>query len=81
MSAPLTNRQQGLVRDCIKVRRIVEELQKHVFGERDMSQTQIRAASVLLDKSLASLTATEISTDVPALLPMLKIVPSDSAAS
>ena len=74
MSANLTNRQSGLVRDCIKVRRIIEELQKHVFGERDLTQSQIRAAAVLLDKSLPSLSQIQTSDEAPEVMPVLKIV-------
>lgn len=60
MAARLNPRHQQFVRDKIKARRIVEELQKHIDGEREMSSTQIRAAQILLDKSVPSLQAMEL---------------------
>ena len=44
----------------IKTGQIVDKLQKHVLGELDMSQTQLRAASILLNKVMPDIKAIEI---------------------
>lgn len=48
------------VRSKIKVSNIIDRLEKHVAGEIELTPAQVTSARVLLDKSLASLTATEV---------------------
>jgi hypothetical protein len=55
MAARLNPRHQEMVRDKIQAIRIVEELDKHFMGDRDMTQTQLRAAEILLNKSVPNL--------------------------
>ncbi len=81
MAETLTFRQQDKVRAIIKTRRIVEELQKYINSERKMEAGQVRACQILLDRTMPCLTATAVSADDPALLPMLTIVKPDDAAA
>ena len=60
MATRLNPRHQQMVCDKIQAIRIVEELQRHVFGEREMTSTEIRAAEILLNKSVPNLQATEL---------------------
>ena len=48
----------------IKVGNIITRLQKHVDGEVDMSSTQLKAAEILLRKTLPDLTSVEHSGEV-----------------
>ena len=52
------------VRLKIKVGRIIDELHRHYFGERDMSATQLAAAKILLAKAIPDLQAVEISGEI-----------------
>lgn len=74
MAVTLTRRQTDKARDLIKVEKICEFLQAHVEGTHMMRPTQINAARILLDKSLPSLTATQVSAEDATVLPILKIV-------
>ncbi|MCP4465871.1 MAG: hypothetical protein GY813_03850 [Halieaceae bacterium] len=64
MAARLNKRQADSARAHIQANRIVEELQRHLHGEREMTATQIRAAQILLDKSLPNLQSTELQGDL-----------------
>lgn len=48
------------VRDRIKTGVLIKRLSDHVLGKQDMSQTQVRAAEVLLKKSLPDLQAVDL---------------------
>lgn len=48
----------------IQTSQIINRLQEHAFGKVDLSPTQVRAAEVLLRKTLPDLTATELSGSV-----------------
>lgn len=54
-----TVKHQDIVRERIQVSAIVTRLQKHVAGKLEMSQTQIRAAEILLKKKLPDLASIE----------------------
>lgn len=60
MAARLNRLHQDSVREKIKVGVIVDRLEKHIAGEIELSATQVRSAQILLDKSLASLTNTQL---------------------
>ena len=47
-------------REKIKVSAIITRLDKHVQGEADMSPSQVKAAQVLLDRVMPTLSASEI---------------------
>ena len=47
-------------RDRIAGSKIIDRLVKHVNGEIEMTATQVRAASILLDKVLPNLKSTEL---------------------
>lgn len=49
------------VRSKIQASQLVNRLQNHANGKLDLSATQIRAAEILLKKSIPDLTATELS--------------------
>lgn len=51
--------QPQIVRDRIRVGGIVRRLYQHVAGEIEMSPTQVRAAEILLKKTLPDLTSVE----------------------
>ena len=44
----------------IQTTMLVERLTKHILGECDMSSTQVRAAQILLNKSLPDLQSIEV---------------------
>lgn len=48
-------------RKRIQTTMIVERLQKHLLGDIEMSPTQMRAAEILLKKTLPDLSAVELS--------------------
>lgn len=60
MAARLNRMHSDSVRSKIKVSNIIDRLEKHVAGEIELTPAQVTSARVLLDKSLASLTATEV---------------------
>lgn len=47
-------------KEKIRIGMILERLDKHVFGGVELSNTQIRAAEILLKKSLPDLTSAEM---------------------
>jgi hypothetical protein len=49
------------VRDRIKTGKIINKLQGHVDGTEEMTQTQIQAARILLDRTVPILKAREVS--------------------
>ena len=63
MAARLNTRQSEKCRDAIKGTLLIKSLQKHAFGEIDMSTTQVQAAKILLDK-LISNAPTDINANV-----------------
>ena len=60
MAARLNKRHQGFVRDKIQASQIINRLQNHLDGKVELSQTQLRAAEILLKKSLPDLSAVEM---------------------
>ena len=59
MAARLRKHHQDDVRAKIKVGNIIDRLEKHIAGEIELSPTQVTSARILLDKTVASLSATE----------------------
>jgi hypothetical protein len=60
MAARLNPKHQASVRDTIKTTRIVEELQKYFDGQSEKTTGQLRAAEILLNKSLPNLQQVEM---------------------
>ena len=60
MAERLNKRQADSARNLIQTQRIVQELDRVVMGDREMSSQQIRAAEILLNKSLPNLQSTEL---------------------
>lgn len=79
MAVTLTRRQTDKARELIKVEKICLRLSDHIEGKIDLKSTQINAARILLDKSMPSLVATNISTEGGNDMPILTIVPADAA--
>jgi hypothetical protein len=52
MAARITQWTPDIVRQRIKTSHLVRVLQEHVFGETELSATQLRAAECLLRKTL-----------------------------
>jgi uncharacterized protein involved in outer membrane biogenesis len=55
MAARLNPRHSDLVRQKIQASVLIDRLTKHANGELEMSASQIRAAEVLLDRSVPKL--------------------------
>ncbi len=54
MAIRLNRRHSEMIRAKIKTKRIVDILQQHLDGKNDLSRTQIKAAEILLAKSLSN---------------------------
>jgi len=52
-----------IVRQRIQTTKLAKALQDHVFGKNKMTATQVRAAEVLLARTLPTLTQTELNVD------------------
>jgi len=66
MAAPLTKRQRTKHIDSIQTSKILNKLQSHVLGRTKLSNTQLKAATALLDRTLPRLKAIELSGNLPA---------------
>lgn len=53
-----------IVRDRIRTTSLVQALEKHALGEQEMSATRIKAAEILLRKTIPDLSAVELSGEV-----------------
>ena len=67
-------RSQDKIRASIKAQEIVDRLNGHILGEIKLTNTQVRAAEILLRKIQPDLTATQLTTDDSRGVPLLKIV-------
>lgn len=52
-----------LVRQRIQTTKLAQRLQNHVFGKCEMTTTQVRAAEILLARTLPTLTQTDLNVD------------------
>jgi hypothetical protein len=59
-TARLNPRHQQMVRDKIQASQIINRLTDCVNGEVELSSQQVAAARILLDKSIPSLSSTEL---------------------
>jgi len=59
MAARLNPRHQEMVREKIRASQLINRLEDHVFGEADMSNTQVQAALGLLKKCVPDLKASD----------------------
>lgn len=60
MAARLRKNHQEEVRAKIQASYYINALHNHVIGKKEMSESQIRAAKILLDKSLPNLSDVKI---------------------
>lgn len=63
MPARLNPRHSDMVRQKIQASVLIDRLTKHANGEIEMSSTQVRAAEVLLDRSVPKLSQIQHSGD------------------
>ena len=76
---------QDRIRSSIKAQEIVKALSDHILDGLKMTNTQVRAAEILLRKVSPDMLATAITSDTGTALPVLQIVraspvsPSESA--
>jgi hypothetical protein len=63
MAARLNPQHDAKTREKIQTSQLINRLQDHANGAVDMTPTQVRAAEVLLKKSLPDLTAVQVSGD------------------
>ena len=70
MSERLNKRQADSARKLIRVQRIIQEFDKHFMGEREMSNTQVRAGDILLNKSIPNLQASAEANEQGELCPV-----------
>ncbi len=78
MSAPkarLNPRHQEMVREKIRASQIVNRLESHVFGDVELSTSQVQAANVLLRKCVPDLTATTLANPDGSALNFTLLVP------
>ena len=54
MAARLNPHHSDMVRSKIQVSQLINRLTNHALGEVEMSQTQVQAAKILLDKTLSN---------------------------
>lgn len=66
MAARLNKRLADQTRDAIQTSMLINRLTDHIFGEVELSATQVRGIEVLLRKTLPDLKATEHSGEVDA---------------
>ena len=59
MAKRLTNRQADGARDAIQTGLLAKRLADHALNDAEMTQTQIRAAEILLNKTLPNLKVSE----------------------
>ena len=59
-----TLHQTDACRAKIKTTQLVNRLTAHAMGELELTNTQVRSIEILLNKTLANLTAAEITADV-----------------
>ena len=75
-SGDINARTQDRIRSKIKVFEIVKALQDHILDGLKMTNTQVRAAEILMRKVAPDLLATAISDSRETGLPLLQIVRS-----
>ena len=70
MAKRLTKRQADGARDAISTGLLIKSLQDHVLTDKELSQSRIAAANILLKKTLPDLKVTEVTgADGTALFP------------
>lgn len=75
-----TLHQTEACRAKIKTTQLVNRLTAHAMGELELSNTQVRSIEILLNKTLANLSAQEITGDVTSYVARLPSPASDAAS-
>jgi hypothetical protein len=81
MAKRINLQQLPYVREKIRVSQLINRLIKHVNGELELSRTQIRAAEILLKKTLPDLQAVQHSGEVMDLLRSVEVPRKSPSAS
>ena len=63
-NAKMTRRQSERARAAIQTSRLLQLLQKHALGLAEMSTSQIRAAEIILRKTLPDMKSLEVAAEV-----------------
>jgi len=63
----------------IKTTMIVESLQKHISGDTEMAPSQVRAAEILLNKTLPNLSSVEMKAEVEEVQRVISAEPVSEA--
>lgn len=74
MAARLTKRLADQTRDAIKTSMLINRLCDHALGAVEMKSTQIRAAEILLNKTLPNLKQSDDSLEVTGDLSVREII-------
>ncbi len=72
---------QDRIRSSIKAQEIVKALSDHILDGLKMTNTQVRAAEILLRKVSPDMLATAITADTGTALPVLQIVRASPVSS
>lgn len=76
MAARLRKNHQDEIRAKIKTSQLINRLENHIFGDVELSASQVRGIEILLSKTLPNLQATEITGDVEnPVVHTIKLVP------
>ena len=75
MAAKLTKRQATTAVSAIQTSMLIKALGDHVANKRDMLPTQIKAAEILLRKTVPDLKQTEHSGEIGHVFPGITITP------
>jgi hypothetical protein len=73
MAARLSPKHDDLTRSKIQTSQLINRLQNHVNGKAELSSTQVKAAQILLAKTLPDLTATKHSGEIRT--PLIQNIP------
>lgn len=60
MAARLRAKHQDEIREKIRTSQLINRLENHVFGEVELSSSQVRGIEILLNKTLPNLQSTEL---------------------
>ena len=74
-----TKHQTEACRQKIRTSHIIRRLQLHLDGKLELSPTQVRCAEIMLNKTLANLSATEHTGDVASFVMRLPEPAADTA--
>lgn len=81
MATRLNKRTATQSRDAIKTTQLIKRVQKHAHGEVEMTATQLRAAEILLNKTLPNLKQSDDSLVVDGEIDLIAVTFPDGSES